>query len=449
MWSKIRRVGSRLCLITGTLAVISFSSGAPAQAQNSYTAFVSAITALAASANDLITNQRNAARREYIRQQVTDKILTAFPVAGTAPSSTTIKLDDVLDPNTLLCRFRSTKQWTIVKSISARDKDASITIDQLATVTEQNYLTGAVRQLNAAVTPANTSDLISALKVLFAPPPPTAPDAPQKLSVPDKTRSSVEASCEQDLVEFEAAYYGKPIPSPPVAGPVPAAAAAPAIPDLSFLGPIGSAINAAIGIITPVIESFAAIEANFAAKQKVQAILTNDQQPLTDGGRSLGRTVSDYLFAKRLALAGEFSEQIAVIQADSMDLTTKDVEAACPYKTMYARGANGKGPLNPEFMRCYSAIWVHFEKEVDAALQTALAYDQIADVGNTSTALNKYTQMTTAPNYQKIINEGFQSNDEFWTDVTLLATFAGAISTAVSADNQKKLEQAIKAVTSR
>ena len=158
----------------GLLSATSSSSAQTVQNQNSYTAFVSAVAALAASADDLITNERNTARWIYIRQKVTEKILAVFP-ANDAAAPNTLKLDDVLDLKTLLCSFRWTKQWTIAKPISVRDSNASITIDQLAATAEQNYLR-SVRQLNAAATPANTGNLISALKVLFAPPPPTVPE---------------------------------------------------------------------------------------------------------------------------------------------------------------------------------------------------------------------------------------------------------------------------------
>jgi hypothetical protein len=452
MQSPLKSIAN--CFVAIAATVLAWPSPTSAQqAQNSYTAFVTALAALAASADDLIANERNAARRIYIRQLVTDKVLAAFPASDEASSPTLLKMDDVLDRTTLLCKFRSTKQWTIVKSISARDKDASITLDQLATIAQQNYLGNTVRQLNAASTPADTSDLFKALRIIFAPPTPSAPDSPGKLSVSDKDRGDVEAGCEQDLNEFEASYYGKPIPvfipsapaAAPEAAPAVVPAAAPKIPDLSFLGPIGAAITTGIGIITPVIEGFAAIEANSQAEAKVKNILRSNQKTLTPGGEDLGRTVSDYLFSKRLSLAGQFTEQIALVQGNSIDLTSKEVQAACPRPAMYMRGKDGKGPLAGAFVRCYSLIWTHFEKSIDAALQAAQAYDKLADAGNTSTPLNKFREMTTAQNYEKIVANSFSQNDNFWQEVTQLVTFAGAVATATSPENLKKLEQSFQA----
>ena len=128
------------------------------------------------------------------------------------------------------------------------------------------------------------------------------------------------------------------------------------------------------------------------------------------------------------------------------DLTSKEALAACPkpYSAMYTRGADGKGPLNPAFMRCYSLIWTHFEKDINAVLQTALAYDQVADNGNTSTALNKFEAMTTSQNYQKIVENSFSTTDNFWQQVTQLVTFAGAVATATSSASAKEAQQAIQ-----
>jgi len=442
MRSGFRPVAYVLITSAGLLGTTCLSVAQTATATNSYTAFVTALAAMGASADDLITNQRNAARQIYMRQLVTGKVLAAFPSTGSSPPAKPLTLGDV-DPTTLLCKFRSANQ-IIVKSISTRDSTASITIDQLATIAQQNYLSGTVRQLTAAATPDDTSTLLSALKVIFAPPPAAAPVSPGSLSVSDANRNSVEKSCEQDLTEFEEAYYGQSIPAVVVPGPLAAPAASPApltIPDLSVFGPIGAAISTAISIITPVIEGFAAIEASSEAATKVKSILQNDQQALTAGGLGLGRTVSDYLFAKRLSLAGQFAEQMAVIQNDSIDLTSKEVQAACQTPAMYQRE---KGLLNGAFMRCYSLIWTHFEKEITTALQTAQAYDQVADAGDTSTALDKFKSMTSASSYAKIVANGFSQTDNFWQQVTQIVAFAGAVVTATSPANVKKLEQAFQ-----
>lgn len=442
-------------LIIAAASLLGTTSLTQAQtATNSYTAFVTAIAALSASADDLVTNQRNTARQVYIRQLITDKVLAAFPSDNPASPPGTLKLDDVLDQATLLCKFRSAKQWTIVKSISTRDKEASITLDQLAVIAQQNYLSGTIRQLTAAATPADTGDLISAFKVIFAPPPAKAPDPPGKLSVSDTHRTDVETSCEQDLDEFEASYFGRSIPvfipkapfAAPAGAPAPAASTVPIkIPDLSFLGPIGVAINTAIAIITPVVEGFAAIKAGSDAENNVKEILNDNRKVLTTAGSALGRTESDYLFAKRLSLAGQFAEQIALIEGDSIDLTSVDVQKACPRPAMYTRGSEGKGPLNGAFIRCYNLIWTHFEKGISAALQTAQAYDLLADAGNTSTALTKFNNMTTDENYPKIVANSLSQNSGFWQDVTEMVTFAGAVATAAAPANVKKLEQAFQA----
>jgi hypothetical protein len=455
-----RSSASRFAIVVGAGLLASTSSGSAQSNQTSYATFVSAVSALASSADDLMTNQRNAARQIYIRQQVTESVLAAFPSSDTtapAPKAAPPGADGpkplnlAIDATTLLCNFRSQSR-TVVSSISSRDPKASITLDQLAAGAEQTYLNAAVGDLTSAATPANTSDIVSAFKVLFSPPPAVNLKTNKNLAVDDNTRKYVEANCEKDLNEFAEAYYGKAIPvvlPPPAPAPVAPSAdkAAPppaiVIPDLSFLGPIGVAINTAIGIITPVIESFAALKAGTAAETNVKDILTNDQKPLVDGGLALARTQSDYMFAKRMSLAGQFAEQLALVQADSIDLNSEGVQLACPrpYSAMYMRDAHGN--LSATFMHCYSTIWTHFEKGVDAALQTAVAYDQLADKGDTSTALDNYDKMTR--NYSDIIKNEVASDAKFWQQASQLIAFAGAVATATSSSNVKKLEQALQA----
>jgi hypothetical protein len=456
MQTASRSLATQLVIIAGAglLGTTSPSSAQTSQNQNSYTAFVSAVAALAASADDLVANERTAARQVYVRQKVTDKVLAAFP-SNNSDGPKILKLDDVLDPKTLLCDFRWRKQWAIVKTISARDSNASITLDQLVTTANQSYLSGAVKYLNAAATPANTSDPISAFKVLFGSPSSVKLDPSKKPSVDDETRKYIQTSCEKDLGEFEAAYYGEPIPiivpaaqgAAPAVAPPAAAAPAPTIPDLSFLGPSGAAITTAFNIISSVIESFAALKADSDAAAKVSTLLRSDQAPLTQGGHDLARTGSDYLFAKRMALAGQFAEQIALVQADAIDLTSAEVQAACPkpYSEMYTRGAEGKGLLNPAFMRCHAIISNHYDKGIQAALQAALAYDQLADTGDTSTALDNFEKMTAPQSYQNIVQNGFKSTDNFWQEATKLVTFAGAVATTASPASIKKLEQSFEA----
>src|SRR5450631_2229426 len=69
-------------------------SAAQQENQSTYSAFVSALTAMSVAANDLIQNERNVARFESIRQKLTYKVIAAFPGdAGKAP---------VTDPNNTL-----------------------------------------------------------------------------------------------------------------------------------------------------------------------------------------------------------------------------------------------------------------------------------------------------------------------------------------------------------
>jgi hypothetical protein len=442
---EMRSVGKLLLLGVAASAF----GGSPAVAQdtnkpNNYAAFVTSLSAFAVSNQDAIQSERNAARLEFVRQQVANKIMAAFPANPSQTPVTdpnnTLSIAGVLDETSLLCGFRSDRK-EVVKDISGRDSSASVTVDHLNTLAQQNYLTAVAGKLQALAAPSKADDIFSAFKSLFATYQITVSAQP---TVSDDDRTKVKKSCEADLKEFDAAFFGTKIPEPPSPGP--RAGAAVIGPDqLSLFGPIGAFAGTIMGIIQPILVDFANLASDFEKKQAVKAFLgePSNQSKLRDSRLGLGRTGSDFLFAKRLSLAGTFAEQIAVVTGDSLDLGSKPVQAACPtpYDAMYRRGPDGLPSV--QFRRCYRAVWSHFEDGIVAALKTAAAYDQLADAGDTSTQLNGYKALTT--DFSKVVDDSGQV--DFWDTVSKMLTFAGAIETAVSEDSLKKLQQSLDAVS--
>ncbi|WP_128932099.1 hypothetical protein [Bradyrhizobium zhanjiangense] len=410
---------------------------------SSYAAFVTALNALAVSSEEAIQNERNAARLEFVRQQLTKKLLAAFPSdpgkARTTDPNETLSLDG-LNEAALLCSFRAEK-IEVVKGMSGRDSGASVTIDHLSTVAQQNYLTAVAGQLQALAAPSKADDIFSAFKMLFANYQVSVSAQPK---ITDADRMKIKKSCEADFREFDIAYFGEKIPEPPPTGPQ-AAAVAIGPEQLSLFGPIGSFAGAIVGFVEPILVSFANLADEFEKKQAIQTFLKNssNQDKLREAGVGLGRTGSDFLFAKRLSLTGTFAEQIAAVKGDSLDLKSKPIQEACPqpYSAMYARGADGLP--SAQFRRCYRAVWGHFEGGILAALKTATMYDQLADAGDTSTQLNGYKAMTG--DFSKIVDDSGQV--DLWGTVSKMLTFAGAVKTASSEDSLKKLKDSLDAVT--
>jgi hypothetical protein len=311
----------------------------------------------------------------------------------------------------------------------------------LNTLAQQNYLTAVAGQLQALAAPTKTNDILSAFKSIFATYRVAVSAQP---IVSDADRARIRKSCEVDLRELDAVYFGERISEPRIAA---AQATIPAVGQelLGMLGPFGSLASTVIGIAEPVLEDFADLLSDFQKKQAVKAFVSDqqNQSKLREAGIGLGRTGSDYLFAKRLSLAGAFAEQIADLTGSSLDLKSKELQQACPTPSaeMYRRGADGLPTA--QFRRCYRAIWSHFEDRVTAALKTASAYDQIADAGDTSTQLNGYKALTT--DFSKIVDESGQV--DLWDTVSKMLTFASAVKTASSEDSLKKLEQALDALS--
>ena len=429
-----------------TASMISLVAGVKgAQADdnaNAYQAFLTALSSMTASSNTIVQNQRNTGRSLKIRQALATKLTSELG----APATTIAAQDPVIgfltegpDATDLLCKFRS-ESVPVIPSLSDRDRVSKFSVDHLATLAEQNYLSSVVSQLKS-LTPPKATDIPGAISQLFNT---YQVKVGTGLQTSDdaKTRNDVEKVCEADLRDSERAYYGKDINFTHAAIPAaPAAAAAGAgLPSLSFLGPIGSAFDVIVGIIGPVFIDFSNMAAQAEQKQKVKGFLDSNKAKLESEGEDLGRTISDYLFYQRLSLAGQFAEQIANIKATHVDLRKID---ACnvPVTEMAHRSDNGAP--SAAFMLCYRAVWSQYSKSVEDALNTANTYDQLADTGNTNVPLAAYMKIFN--NYNDVVAWSSGNND-IWTSVTQLITFAGAIANATSESNITATKKALDAV---
>jgi hypothetical protein len=205
--------------------------------------------------------------------------------------------------------------------------------------------------------------------------------------------------------------------------------------------------DTATGILAPVFVDLSNFIVAAREKRAISKFLsdTNRQKTLRDEGLALGRSTSDYLFAQRLEFAGAFAEQIAAIRSIDIDLTKID-SCKAPVDKMFARSASGAP--SQFFMSCYHAVWAQLQDAVDNALKTASSYDQVADAGDTNTAINNYKKITTDSNFAIIANSSdVVSKDKFWQEVNDLISFAGAVSNAFSKSNVTKLQQAFDAVS--
>ena len=432
-------------MLTGSIAAGAAQTPDPAK-QKGYTSFVATLSALTASASDLIQLERSSGRLEFIRQKLTSKVVSAAnglieeevakkndPNHKADAIKTTISLSDALNESMLLCDFRA-DSVKVVENLSPRDKAASITVDHLATVARFNYLNSVATQIQTVSKQTPPTDLISAISSLFASYQIKAaalnPDAIEKVRTQTKQR------CQADIKEYAVAYYGQPL-TPSFAG-----APAAAIPSLSFLGPLGMLIDTVIGIITPVVIDASMVVDEAKREAAIVSFLKNknNQAALKNAGEALARAVSDFTFAKRLTLAGSFAEQVAVIGDVNVDLAKLD--ACSDAAQILAISPNG-GPSHA-FRSCYRAIWAKYQDGVSSALKSASDYDAIADAGDTSTALTNFTKITS--NFDDIAQSNLNNPAEFWQYVSQLVNFAGAVSSAASPANRTKIQQEIDAM---
>jgi hypothetical protein len=260
-----------------------------------------------------------------------------------------------------------------------------------------------------------------------------------------KIRDITSQRCLADLKEFDVAYYGQH-PVTPLPGAAPNAAASP-LDILTLFGPIGTLIDTILGIITPVAVDASTIIDEAKRQQAIINFLndTNNQNALRDAGTALARAVSDYTFAKRLTLAGTYSEGLAVVNGTKIDLTKLEECSGDNASHIFDQPTNLA--VNPAFMTCYHAAWAKYQDGVSSTLKAASEYDTLGDAGDTSTALASYEKITTPANFKAIVQQSsFANPDVFWQYVTQLVGFAGAVQTATSQANKTKIQQEIDAM---
>ncbi|MCP3395310.1 hypothetical protein NLM27_42005 [Bradyrhizobium sp. CCGB12] len=430
-----------LAIILGTIDASSL--GALAQApdpkdQKGYTSFVASLSSVTASASDLLLLERGAGRLALIRKSVTQQVLAAYTSSS---SSKTIDLGQALELSGVLCGIRA-NSVVILDKFSQRDQSARFVVDHLQSVARANYLSSVATEIQSVSKSAAPGDILSALQALFASYQIKASNATLQPGAIDKIRARTLQRCQGDLKEFDRAYYGAEIAAQAAASDLVQPAAASGIPSLSFLGPIGVLIDTLLGIITPVAIEAATIVDESKREQAIKDFLAEpkNQTAIRNTGIELAKAASDYTFARRMALAGSFAEQLAVISAVKIDIGKVDA-CADPDKKVFSRSETG-GP-STIFLRCHHAVWKEVQEQIGAALKTASDYDVIADAGDTSAGLNSFREITA--DFGAIIASPAKA-DEFWQHVTQLVSFAGSVATAVSQENREKIRKAIDAL---
>jgi hypothetical protein len=439
----------RATAILSVSLLVGIQSAHADDGNNAYQAFLAGLATMTSSSSAVVQNERNAGRLLKIRQAVTAKLLNelnsppaAAPVGSTDSANGFLASEDEIDGKNLLCSFRWDK-ITLVPQLSPRDDKAAIVVNHLTTLVDQNYLASVLSALRSLTPPKPATDVPGAVRQLFNNYQVKVGAALQSKDDKD-TRENVRKVCEADLAESDKAYYGQAISflHPAIAGEAAPAAAAAAIglPSFSFLGPIGSAFDVIAGIVGPLFIDFSNMVATEEQKQEVAKFLTANEHTLDVDGQALGRTTSDYLFAQRLSLAGQFAEQIAALRAVHVDLAKTDT---CKGKVADMAARSNDGAPSAAFTLCYGAVWSQYSKLVDDTLKTASSYDQLADAGDTNTALRSYIKILN--NYPAVI-QWSAGSDDLWASVNQLITFAGAIANATSVSNITAIKKAVDEV---
>jgi hypothetical protein len=381
-----------------------------------YTGFLAGTKALTASASDFADLERAAQRLKTIRSALAKRLLGAN-------AASKLPLNDLVEERNLLCEPRAA---------------------HLATLARLNYLNSIVSQVDETSNVSKPDSLLSAVTLLFA-----------KYSI-DGTAKSLEpgtltavgdrarSRCETDIKGFDVAYYGVDIRAPSALAPAGAELAAPeAISALALLGPVGALIDTFLNVVGPVAIGAATLVDETKREQAIHDFLSKpeNQANLKTIGEQIGGAASRYNWDKRLRLAAAFVEGVRVVQNFEVDLSKlpecKDLSSA-------NLGRTASGAPSTAFMVCWRKVWGQVDETVASILKAGQDYDQLADAGDTDTALIAFRKVTADLN--AVAANEITDPAVFWMYVTQVITFATTVQAAFSQDNRDKIHKAIDAL---
>lgn len=388
-----------------------------------YVALIASTKALLASSDEFSDMQRTTERLKVIRIEFATKLRAA---TGTSK----FQLSGLSDERKLLCEPR---------------------VSRLTTLAQSNYLKSLLSQLDETSKQTKPDGLLSAVKLLFAKysidGSAKALDSATLSALGDRTRGR----CEQDIKGFDVAYYGIEIKPTLAAGPTESTKGAESIesikeesfPGLAALGPLGVLIDTFLSTIEPVIIGAAAIVDEAKREQAVQEFLNSptNQANLKKYGEQIGAAASRFNWDKRLERAGQFVEGVRLLQTNEIDLSKID---ECKNLNGASLPRADSGAPNAAFMLCWKEAWAQLEPLVLSTLKAGADYDQLADAGDSATALNGFKKVTS--DLSAISNNAITDPAVLWSFVTQVLTFATTVQAAFSQENRDKLHKAIDAV---
>lgn len=400
--------------------------GAPTVVPGVYESTIAAIGSLATSATAALKTNRSDARTMALRTA----LAKALNNAGAVVTSITLGTSDdqsnpaLLGESAMLCNPRH---------------------DYVANSIYLNYLNTLVQDIDTvSATPPTPTDILSALKVLFASSNYAIADNVDLTKISDDAQTAL-TNCQADLNSYEQTFYGTKLSPRPAALAAAPGAAAPAttgvaVDTFAFLGPIGGAIDTFLSILQPVLIQ-ASLTVNEAERfAAVKTALDQNEDKIKTAGTALATAVDNFAAASRLNLAGSFVEQLAVIRDTKIDVSSVD---DCKHLSLPPPPAPGTNPAaipKSGLIGCFSAAWAKIQPMVTNLNSAGDAYDTAAD-NNTITTTKKFA--TIMANFDKY--KGGAQQQFILDEVSQFVAFATSVYNAASKTNISALKAAVTA----
>jgi hypothetical protein len=308
---------------------------------------VSGMAGVVSATDQLNTLGRSVDRLHTIRTSIANTLSTHF--------SRSAELSFKLDNKTLLCDPRG---------------------EHAARAADRSYLSTVSSQITAVSTPGNIATLIDAIGVIFKHYSINVGEVP----TPTEMKTKVIADCTNELDRFAASFYGKKPEATTAKDEAVEQLNAEEVKDIvSSISTLFDAINA---IVNPLAKEFDRQQREYT----VALFLFNNRNPITNSAVRLAKLSSSFGSIRKLNALGRFSEGMAVLRTQQIDLSKTDFcrtlpDGKNPFETKDDPQDSTKKISVPtdEFMSCYAAVWKQVVDVVIATLTAADEYDQFAD----------------------------------------------------------------------
>lgn len=404
-------------LVTSVISTTSLLWTNSAFSDDRYTAITEASKVVTEIADDMLTKLRSERRLANIKGKLT------YSIRNLASVDEKFSLE--FRPELVLC--------------SARAEQVDIVGANTVLKTVSSKISGLNKQTKIEGTVAAIKILFKNYNLEFD------EEINQEGQVVDVKRTVVNR-CRTDLANFDQAYFGDQVRSNQENAPS----------GLAIFSAVGSFLKLFKQLFEPVIVG----GVELADEAKRNAAITrflqdpDNRKKIDNASTELTKYVSNFVWQKRLQLAGDFNHNLASLESVQIDLSKSKSCKALVEPGASVTGdatinyiANGstvqKKEISGQFILCWNDAWKQVKTSAKATITSAAVYDEFADAGDSDNIKKAVQKLNNS--IDNVANNSM-SVEQVWTVVAKLISYGEKVQTAFKKENRDKIKESVDAI---